>query len=694
VKVTEDPLLRMLRLGRMVRGRLLLAAAAGAAATGCAVALLAVSGFLLARASQHPGIVAITAAVVAVRAFSVGRGVFRYAERLTAHDAAFRVLADTRVAIYRRLARLAPAGLAAFRSGDLLARLIADVDTTQDLFIRGAVQPLAAALAGAGAVTACLLILAPAGGILALGLLAGGLAVPAVAAVADRTSRRRTAPARGELAASLANTLAGAADLHAFGAQDAALARMAATDAELTSLARRSAAATGLGTGLTSLASGLTVWGVLILGVAAVGSGTFGRVPLAVVTLTALAAFEAVTPLTGAALQVGQAHSAARRVCAVLDAPDPVREPPRPLPPPDPPVTVTLRGARVRYRPDAAFALDGLDLDLAPGRRVALVGPNGAGKSTVAALLMRFADLAGGTATLCGHDLASYAADDVRRLIGGCPQDPHVFDATIADNLRLARPGASDDELAGAAARARLLPWIESLPKGFQTPVGARGAAMSGGERQRLALTRALLADPALLILDEPTAHLEPSARRALTADLFEVTAGRGTLLITHQPDGLDQADEIVVLDAGRVAARGTHAELLRAGGLYRWMWDRGDLAGPPVPPLPGTPEGPLHAQRHRPDGDQQPDVEQQLLQRADGLRPAPVHHGHADVRGRRDRRDRDEHAGERGRLGERQGHHTDQAGDDGDHDGEQVGGVDQVRHRPDSVQVRLGRLA
>ena len=618
--MTGDPLLRLLRLGGMVRGRLLLAAAAGAAATGCAVALLAVSGFLLARASQHPGIVAITAAVVAVRAFSVGRGVFRYAERLTAHDAAFRVLADTRVAIYRRLARLAPAGLAAFRSGDLLARLIADVDTTQDLFIRGAVQPLAAALAGAGAVTACLLILAPAGGILALGLLAGGLAVPAVAAIADRTSRQRTAPARGELAASLANALAGAADLHAFGAQDAALARMTATDTELTSLARRSAGATGLGTGLTSLASGLTVWGVLILGVAAVGSGTFGRVPLAVVTLTALAAFEAVTPLTGAVLQVGQARSAARRVCAVLDAPDPVREPPRPLPPPDPPVTVTLRGARVRYRPDAPFALDGLDLDLAPGRRVALVGPNGAGKSTVAALLMRFADLAGGTATLCGHDLASYDADDVRRVIGGCPQDPHVFDTTIADNLRLARPGAGDDELAAAAARARLLPWIESLPKGFQTPVGARGAAMSGGERQRLALTRALLADPALLILDEPTAHLEPSARRALTADLFEVTAGRGTLLITHQPDGLDQADEIVVLDAGRVAQRGTHEELLRAGGLYRWMWDRQELAGRPVPPLPGTPEDPLRVQPQRPDHDQQAHVEQQLLQRADGL--------------------------------------------------------------------------
>jgi len=189
--VAEEPLLRLLRLGHVVRGRLLLAAAAGAAATGCAVALLAVSGFLLARASQHPSIIAITAAVVAVRAFSVGRGVFRYTERLTSHDAAFRVLADTRVAVYRRLARLAPTGLSAFRSGDLLARLTSDVDATQDLFIRGIAPPLAAALVGAGAVTACLLIMVPAGGVLAAGLLAGGLAVPAVAAAADRASRRR-----------------------------------------------------------------------------------------------------------------------------------------------------------------------------------------------------------------------------------------------------------------------------------------------------------------------------------------------------------------------------------------------------------------------------------------------------------------------------------------------------------------------
>jgi ATP-binding cassette, subfamily C, bacterial CydC len=568
------PLLRLLWLAGPLRGRLTLSVLTGAAATGFGVALLATSGFMLARASEHPSILAISVAVVAVRAFSVGRGVSRYLERLTSHDVAFRVLTDIRVAIYRRLERLAPAGLAAFRSGDLLAALISDVDATQDLFIRGIGPPLAALLVGAGAVTVCLLILAPAGGLLALGLLAAGAAAPALAVVASRRAARATAPARGELSATVTDLLAGAAELHAFGAQDTTLAA-AEADARLTTLSRRSAAATGLGSGLVTGLTGLTVWAILVLGVAAVGHGTLTRVPLAVLTLTALAAFEAVAVMPAAALQLGAARASARRVGTILDAPDPITEPtvPRPLDAgPAGPVSVRMSGVQVRYEQDEPLALDGLDLDLSAGRRVALIGPSGAGKSTAAAVLLRFREPAGGTVTLNGADLASYAADEVRKVVGGCPQDPHIFDATIRDNVRLGRAGANDDELMAAAARARLLPWIESLPLGWDTRVGAHGAAMSGGERQRLALARALLADPAVLILDEPTAHLDPEARAALTTDLLQLTVGRATLLITHEPEGLEQVDEIILLDRGRVTERGTHAELMLSDGRYRQL--------------------------------------------------------------------------------------------------------------------------
>ena len=576
------PLVQLLRLARPLRGQLVLAVLAGALSTGCAVALLGTSGFLLARASLHPNILAISVAVVAVRALSVGRGVFRYVERLASHEAAFRVLADVRVRVYRQLARLAPAGLRDFRSGDLLARLVSDVDATQDLFIRGLAPPLTAALVGAGAAAAVALILAPAGLVLAAGLLVAGLAVSWLAAARAGQAARRTAPARGELTARVTDLLAGSADLHAAGAQDAALAAADAADHELTRLARRSAGGAALGSGLSQAVAGLTLWGVLLLGVAAVGGGTLTRVPLAVLTLTALASFEAVTALPAAAIQLGQARASAARVAAVLDAPDPVAEPVTPRPLPAWPLRVSLRGAQVRYQPDGPLAIDGVDLDLTAGRRVALLGPSGSGKSTVAAVLLRFIDLTGGTATLGstgtldGADLASYAPADVRTVISGCTEDPHLFDTTIADNIRLARPGAGQPDLDEVAARARLLTWIQSLPRGWDTMVGPGGVAVSGGERQRIALARALLADPRLLILDEPAAHLDPGNRRALMADLLAATAGRATLLITHDLDGLDQVDEIVVLARGRVVERGTHQELRHAGGLYQRMHEAG----------------------------------------------------------------------------------------------------------------------
>jgi len=567
----RGPMLRLLALARPQRGRLLAAVLAGAAATGCGVALLAVSGFLLARASQHPNIVAISVAVVAVRGLSVGRAVFRYLERLGTHDVAFRVLVEVRVAIFRRLERLAPAGLAAFRSGDLLARLISDVDATQDLFIRGLAPPLTAALVGAAAVAATLLILAPAAGLLAAGLLVAGVVVPWLSARSARRAAERTGPARGELGATITDALAGAAELHAFGAEQEALRRAAAADAELTRLARRTATASGLGTGLTAAVAGLTLWAVLLLGVAVTGDGKLGRVPLAVITLTALAAFEAVNALPAAAIQLGQSRTAAGRIAAVLDTPDPVTEPAQPRQIARP-VAIELREAQVAYRQGGPLALGGIDLDLPPGRRVALLGPTGSGKSTVAAVLLRFVSLTGGTASLNGHDLASFRGDDVRSVIRGLAQDAHIFDTTIRANLLMGAPDASDAQLADAAAQARLADWITSLPQGWETPVGAHGARLSGGQRQRLALARALLADPPVLVLDEPTAHLDPGNRRDLAADLLAVSRGRSTLLITHDLLGLDRVDEIIVLSDGLVAERGPHAELSRSGGPYQRM--------------------------------------------------------------------------------------------------------------------------
>ena len=232
-----------------------------------------------------------------------------------------------------------------------------------------------------------------------------------------------------------------------------------------------------------------------------------------------------------------------------------------------------VRGLAARHAPAGPWALDGLDLDLVPGRRVGLVGPSGAGKSTLAAVLLRFLPYERGSVTLGGVELADLAGDDVRRSIGLVEQDAHVFDTTLRKNLLIARPEAEDEELRGALDRARLLEWVDHLPRGLDTDVGEHGARLSGGQRQRLAVARALLADFPVLILDEPVEHLDLDTADALTTDLLAVSEGRATLLITHRLAALPAMDEVIVMAAGRVVERGSHAELLRAEGPYARQW-------------------------------------------------------------------------------------------------------------------------
>jgi ATP-binding cassette subfamily C protein CydCD len=286
--------------------------------------------------------------------------------------------------------------------------------------------------------------------------------------------------------------------------------------------------------------------------------------------------------LPTALLALARTRSSGERVLAVLDRPPPVPEPSEPAALPEKgPWSLRLRGVTARWpdtTADAPAAISGIDLDLEPGRRVAVVGATGAGKSTLAAVLLRFVDLTAGSYRLGGRDARTVAGDQVRRIVGLCAQDAHVFDSTVRENLRLARPGSDDAVLRDALRRVRLLDWVDGLPDRLDTDVGERGVRMSAGERQRLALARALLADFPVLVLDEPTANLDPPAAAALTHDLLThdllgAVAGRSVLLITHRLGGLDRVDEIVVLHAGHVVERGTQAELLAARGRFHEMW-------------------------------------------------------------------------------------------------------------------------
>ncbi|MFD3805420.1 thiol reductant ABC exporter subunit CydD [Streptomyces sp. NPDC058611] len=570
-----DPLRRVRAVARAWQGRFRLGLLLGALAVGCSVGLMAVSGWLISRASEQPPVLYLMVAVTATRAFGMGRAVFRYAERLVSHDAVLRMLADLRVSVYRRLERIAPAGLREHRRGDLLARLVADADALQDYWLRWLLPVGTAVLVGTGSVAFTAWLLPEAGAVLAVGLLAAGIGVPLISGATARRAERRLAPARGELATRVADLLTGTAELTVAGALEERKGRTRESDGVLTRIAARGAAATGLGSGLSALICGLTVVAAAAAAANAVHDGRLSGVAMAVAVLTPLAAFEAVNGLPLAVQYRQRVLRSAERVYEVIDAPVPVAEPERASEPPVSPFPLRLTGLTARHAGQERDALRGLDLTLEAGRRIAVVGPSGSGKTTLAQVLLRFLDPREGVYTLGGADVRALDGDDVRARVGLCAQDAHIFDSSVRENLRLARTGASEEELREALAAARLLEWADGLPDGLDTLVGEHGERISGGQRQRLALARALLADFPVLVLDEPAEHLDLATADALTADLLVATEGRTTVLITHRLAGLEAVDEVLVLDRGEVAQRGGYAELAAVDGPLRRLLER-----------------------------------------------------------------------------------------------------------------------
>ncbi|MFC4048627.1 thiol reductant ABC exporter subunit CydC [Actinomadura syzygii] len=542
------PLAALLAAARPSAHRFAAAALCGALALGAGVALMGTSGYLISRAALRPELVTLAMVITAVRALSLARAVFRYAERLVAHDASLRLLAALRVRWFRRLEPLVPAGLPGARSGDLLTGFVADVDATQHLYLRGLVPPLIALTVGAGSAAALAGLLPIAGLWLALGLLPAALLIPAVTVALTRATARRRADARGTLDAETVELVHAAPDLVAFDVVDGQLARIAAADTVLERVARRDARVAASGTAATVLLTSATILAVLVAGLSAVQQGALPGVLLAALALVTMAAFDAVRPLPDAARDLLTAHGAAVRL-AVLTAPTPpAADPPSPLPAPRGDL-LRVQDVHVRYGPDSPWVLAGVDLDLRPGRRIALLGPSGSGKTTLAHLLVRFRDPDHGRVTLDGHDLRDYAQDDVRRVVVLVDQDAHLFTTTIRANVQLARPDASEPDIVAALRRARVWDWIASLPEGLDTEVGEHGVRVSGGQRQRIALARAFLTGARILVLDEPTAHLDPGTAHELVTDILnDAASGPGILLITHTPPPPGTVDEIVNL--------------------------------------------------------------------------------------------------------------------------------------------------
>ncbi|WP_426326047.1 thiol reductant ABC exporter subunit CydC [Microbacterium sp. E-13] len=533
------------------------ALAAGFAAEASAVALLAVSAWLIVRASEQPPVLYLSAAVVGVRFFAISRATFRYLERLTGHDAALRQLASTRADLVRRLVPLAPDGLARTRRGSVLGALVDDVDELQNLPLR-VVQPLvASALVAVGAVVLVAVVWWPA----ALTLLVCLLVAAAVATLwgwlSGARAERDIAPLRARLADAVLDHIGSLDVLIAYGAEGQSRERIARADADLRrAVVRRSGAQAGT-TALVSLLAGAASVAAVLVSAPAAASGALTGPGLAVVVLVPMAVFEVFAAVPLAASAWRQVHASAERIAEALPAGRPPELAPEALAPtgeaPALGSGIRLEGATVRWPGGGTPALDGVDLSIRPGERVLVMGSSGAGKSTLAHALVRFLDV-DGRYDIGGRSVHDVAADDVRLTVGLCEQHPMLFDEDIRQNLLFARDTATDSELEAVLERVGLGDWARERG-GVGARVGERGALVSGGQAQRLALARALLRGFPVLVLDEPTAGVDPEASDRLLADLLgAVRDDQAVVLISHVavPGGL--VDRVVRIEGGRIA--------------------------------------------------------------------------------------------------------------------------------------------
>jgi ATP-binding cassette subfamily C protein CydC len=540
---------------------------------GANVSLMGTSAWLISAAALNPSIAELQVAIVGVRFFGISRGVFRYLERLVSHDVTFRLLSHLRVWFYERLEPLAPARLMDYRAGDLLARIIGDVETLENFYVRVVAPPLVALLTAFGASIFLASFHPPLATVLIGFLLGIGLVLPLFSKLLSREPGKALISLRSELQVQLVDGIQGLPDILAYGRADDRLGLLNETGQAYGSAQRRMARISGLQSALAVLLTNLGMWTVLVLTIPMVSEGLIGGVMLGTLALLTLASFEAVTPLPQAAQMWESVRTSARRLFEIVDAEPIVREPKTTTRKLSSLPKVEFSNLSFSYPGNREPVLRNVTFNLQPGKSLAVVGPSGAGKSTLVNLLLRFWEYSSGDIRLGGESLHRLDQDRVREWCAVVSQNTYFFNASIRENLQLAQPSASQQEIEKAAKQAQIHEFVMGLSEGYDTFIGEQGLRLSGGERQRLAIARALLKDAPLLILDEPTANLDPITEKRVLETLFRVMEGKTTLLITHRLVGLDNLDEILVIEQGRIVERGTQAELLKKGGSFYRLW-------------------------------------------------------------------------------------------------------------------------
>jgi thiol reductant ABC exporter CydC subunit len=532
---------------------ILVGALLGFAAIGSSIGLMAVSAYLIAKSALVTSVAEVALVVTTIRVLAISRAVARYLERYATHRATLRILSALRVWFYRAIEPLAPARLAAHHTGDLLTRIVSDIDTLEDFYVRVLVPPVVAVLV---TTFAALLLGAfdPLLGLALLGfLVVTGVLLPAATRHLSRDAAAAVIDDRARLGALLVDEVRGVADLLVLGEDMRHRERVLAAGRAIDRAGERLAQVRGLNAALVALFTSLAAVTVLAIAIPLVTGDRLEGVMLAVIPLAAMASFEAVAPLSLSAQLLDGTARAASRLFELVDTPPEVVDPATPAEPPAG-HDIEIRGLRFRYADGEANVLDGLDLKIPTGGRVALVGASGAGKSTLVELLLRFRAYDEGEIRIGGREIRTCRADDVRRMLGVVSQQVHLFNVSVRDNLAVANPDATDAEIEAACRMAQVHEAIVALPEGYETLVGEDGVRLSGGERQRLAVARAILKGAPILVLDEATANLDVLTERRLLDSLAPFLAGRTTLVISHRPSVADHVDRVILLENGRAA--------------------------------------------------------------------------------------------------------------------------------------------
>lgn len=554
------------------------------------IGLMATSSYLLARAALQPPILDLMVTIVGVRFFGIARAVFRYLERLVSHDLTFRVLSRLRVLVYQKIEPLAPAQLEEFRSGDLLSRIVGDVEVQQNLFLKVLAPPIVAVL-----------VLFCYGGflagfdqrlsfLLAGFFLAAGVIVPFLIRALSRDAASNRVKAKARLHILILDMLQGMPELLMFGQSETILQKVKGVQNELNQGDRKLAKTSGIANALMGTTMNLGMWCVLVFGIVLVEKGQLNGLYLGMLALGVLSSFEAVTSIPTSLQQLEENQAAGQRLLitkqgevnhwkvkerrpdsSILEGEE-INQLLLPFPEE---LGIEFKEVSFRYNQEEPWALKGVSLNIPYQKKVGIVGQSGAGKSSLVNLLLRFWDCEHGEIRLGGLNLKDLDLEDIRAQFGVVTQRTHLFHATVKENLLLAKPEATDEEVYEATQRAQIHNFILSLPQGYDSLIGEEGMKLSGGQQQRLAIARVLLKNAPILILDEATNGLDPVTERDVLEEIFNLMQGRTTLVISHHLEAIKEMDEIYVLDQGKVVERGRHEMLLAQKGFYRKLWER-----------------------------------------------------------------------------------------------------------------------